>query len=383
MAVEDDAGMTDQGSAAIPALVFDEENVPTLVGGSASAGRFTVGGAGIVMGRAGTVIIVEARDSPARSGVWSAEAVRLVGPAPAPVAERLMGSPRAADEGSLPIHIAVRLGGGALYLGTAKVSRAGTADGVLTDCELRFEAPLSRQLLNRVRPPLPALDLPGLEWLSNVNGDRAAALEQFITGWYPGTGTDATEPPATSSSSCLPAGLRQLYRLAKRWPGALGAQNSILPESDLHTDHLGEMLVFGVENQGGFFWSLLWTLDGPEADPTVWFREFDEEPIAEQEPLSGFLIQFSLFEAVMSAEYRALPRRLTAAQAARLTEALNLVPLRPFWPWVPTRFYVAPGLVVHVSSVDGEAFDVRAGASHRSALAPLADLPVDWIRFDG
>ncbi|WP_285530006.1 hypothetical protein [Streptomyces lavendulae] len=380
--VEDDAGMTDQGSAAIPAPVFDEEHVPALVGDSVSAGSFEVGGAGIVMGRAGTVIIVEAGDSPARSGVWSAEAVRLIGPAPVPVTERLMGSPRAADEGSLPIHIAVRLGGEALYLGTAKVSRAGTSDGVLTDCELRFEAPLSRQLLNRVRPPLPAVDLPGLEWLSNVNGDRAAALEQFITGWYPGT--DTTEPPATSAPwSCLPAGLRQLYRLAKQRPGALGAQNSILAEPDLHTDHLGEMLVFAVENQGGFFWSLLWTLDGPEADPTVWFREFDEEPIAEQEPLSGFLIQFSLFEAVMSAEYWALPRRLTAAQVARLTEALHLVPLRPFWPWVPTRFYVAPGLVVHVGSEDGEGFDVRAGASHRSALAPLAGLSVDWIRFDG
>ncbi|MFD6464657.1 hypothetical protein [Streptomyces goshikiensis] len=156
-----------------------------------------------------------------------------------------------------------------------------------------------------------------------------------------------------------------------------------MPEPDLHTDHLGEMLVFGVENQGGFFWSLLWTLDGAEADPTVWFREFDEEPIAEQEPLSGFLIQFSLFEASMSADYLALPRRLTVAQVARLTEALHLVPLGPFWPWAPTHFYVAPGLVVHVSSEDGEEFDVWAGARHRSALAPLADLPVDWIRFDG
>lgn len=373
--------MTAQGSAAIPALVFDEEHVSVLVGGSVSAGRFMVGGANIVIGQAGTVITVEAGDSPARSGVWSAEKVRLIGPAPAPVTERLMGSPWAADESSLQIHIAVRLGEEALYLGTAKVSQASTSDGVLTNCELRFEAPLSRQLLNRVRPPLPAVDLPGLEWLRNVKGDRAAALEQFITGWYPGA--DATEPPATCSPSCLPAGLRQLYQLAKQRPGALGTQNSILPEPDLHTDHLGEMLVLGVENQGSFFWSLLWTLDGPEADPTVWFREFDEEPIAEQEPLSGFLIQFSLFEASMSADYRALPRRLTAAQVARLTEALHLVPLRPFWPWAPTHFYVAPGLVVHVSSEDGEEFDVWAGATHRSALAPLADLPVDWVRFDG
>ncbi|GGN96231.1 hypothetical protein GCM10011579_097460 [Streptomyces albiflavescens] len=63
------------------------------------------------------------------------------------------------------------------------------------------------------------------------------------------------------------------------------------------------MLIFGEEDQGGFFWSLLWTLDGLEADPTVWFLEYDEPPIAEQEPLSGFLIQFSLYEAAMGADY--------------------------------------------------------------------------------
>ncbi|MFE4256538.1 hypothetical protein ACFRU3_45415 [Streptomyces sp. NPDC056910] len=381
MVVEDDAGMTDQGSVVIPALVFDEEHVSVLVGGSVSVGCFMVGGASIVIGQAGMVIIVEASDAPARSGVWSAEAVRLIGPAAAPVTERLMGSSWGTDGRSLPIHIAVRLGEEVLDLGTAKVSQASTSDGVLINCELRFEAPLSRQLLNRVRPPLPPVDLPGLEWLRNVNGDRAAALEQFVTGWYPAAG--ATEPPATCAPSRLPAGLRQLYRLAKQRPGALGTQNRILPGPDLHTDHLGEMLVFGVENQGGFLWSLLWTLDGPEADPTVWFREFDEEPIAEQEPLSGFLIQFSLFEASMGAGYLALPRRLTATQVAQLTQALHPVPLRPFWPWAPTHFYVAPGLVVRVSNEGGEEFDVWAGATHRSALEPLADLPVDWTRFDG
>ncbi|MCY0939688.1 hypothetical protein [Streptomyces sp. H34-S4] len=64
----------------------------------------------------------------------------------------------------MPIHIAVRLGEEFLYLGTAKVSRANTSDGVLTD--------------------------------SNVNGDRAAALEQFVTGWYLAAGA------AESPSSC-------------------------------------------------------------------------------------------------------------------------------------------------------------------------------------
>ncbi len=308
--------MNDQVPAVSPGLVFDLEHVPVLVGGSVVPGRFTVGGASVVVGPVGMVITAEASDAPAKSGVWNAEEVRLIGPAPAPVTERLMGAPWGMDEGSLPIHIAVRVGGEVLYLGTAQVSQVGTSDGVLTDCELRFEAPLSRELLNRVRPPLPPEHLPGLEWLGNVNGDRAAALDQFVTGWYPTA--DATESPTSDSASRLPSGLRQLYRLAKQRPGALGTQNRILPESDLHTDHLGEMLVFGVENLGGFFWSLLWTLEGPEADPTVWFREFDEEPIAEQEPLSGFLIQFSLFEASMGADYLALPRKLTAQEVEAL-----------------------------------------------------------------
>ncbi|MFI1355252.1 hypothetical protein ACH4TV_17025 [Streptomyces sp. NPDC020898] len=381
MVVKDDAGVTDQVPPVIPALVFDGERISGLVGGSVTAGRFVVGGAGIVIGPAGTVIIAEANDAPARSGVWSAEEVRLIGPAPAPVTERLMRSPWGADENPLPIHITVRLGEEVLYLGTAQVSRASTCDGVLTGCELRFETPLSRELLNRVRPPIAPVDLPDLEWLREVNGDRAAALEHFVTGWYPAAGT--AESPSPGSPSRLPGGLRQLYRLAKQRPGALGTQNSILPERDLHTDHLGEMLVFGVENQGGFFWSLLWTLDGLETDPTVWFREFDEEPTAEQEQLSGFLIQFSLFEASMGADYLAMSLRLAAPQVERLTQDLHLVPLRPFWPWAPTYFYVAPGLVVRVSNAGGEEFDVWAGATHRSALDPLADLSVSWTRFDG
>ncbi|GGY90995.1 hypothetical protein CP967_26680 [Streptomyces nitrosporeus] len=194
--------MTDQGSAAIPALVLDDEHVSVLVGGPVSTERFMVGDASIPIGRAGTVITVEAGAPPGRSGVWSAEKVRLTGPAPASVTERLMGSPWAADESSLPIHIAVRLGEQTLYLGTAEVSRAGTADGVLTDCELRFEAPLGRQLLNRVRPPLPAVDLPGLEWLRNVKDDRAAALEQFITAGIR-TQTPPNHLPPALPRACL------------------------------------------------------------------------------------------------------------------------------------------------------------------------------------
>lgn len=84
----------------------------------------------------------------------------------------------------------------------------------------------------------------------------------------------------------------------------------------------------------------------------------------------------------MAADYLALPRRLTAPQLDHLTQAVHLVPLRSFPPWVPT---------VPMCSRAGHACQHRGrrgvrclGQRHlRSALAPLADLPVDWKRFDG
>ncbi|MET9384341.1 hypothetical protein ABZY09_25540 [Streptomyces sp. NPDC002928] len=371
---------------------MDDDWAYALCGGTAARECFTFGSATVVVGDAGTLIIVEAGDALDRSCVWNACEVRLLGPAPTPVRKRLVGEPweRGADDVKLPVHLTVRNSEGLLYLGTGSVTRAGTVlhpgdnEHVLTDCALRLDEPLSKLDLDRVRPPLPPVNLPSLEWLRQVDGNRVSALERFITGWYPATSEPAEPPSVQAPALDLPDGLRQFYRLAQHRPRCLGVQNRVRLLSKLQTDPTGEMLVFGEENQGGFFWSLLWTLDGPEADPTVWFREYDEPPITEQEPLSGFLIQFSLYEASMGADYRAIPRQLTAQQVDRLTEGLLPLPLRPFWPWAPTRFYVAPGLVLHVSDEGGDnGLSAWAGATHRSALAPLADAPVEWSRFDG
>ncbi|MGW3665583.1 hypothetical protein [Streptomyces sp. NPDC005141] len=58
------------------------------------------------------------------------------------------------------------------------------------------------------------------------------------------------------------------------------------------------------------------------------------------------------------------------------------MPLRPFRPWAPTR-YVAPGLVLHISDEGDDSFSIWAGATDRSALAPLAEAAVEWAQFDG
>ncbi|GHB54649.1 hypothetical protein GCM10010377_52240 [Streptomyces viridiviolaceus] len=105
--------------------------------------------------------------------------------------------------------------------------------------------------------------------------------------------------------------------------------------------------------------------------------------MAEQEPLSGSLLQFSLFEAAMSAHYVGLAT-LSDHQVAQLTVPLQRVPLRPFWPRASIRFYVAPGLVLYLGdAVEVGKFDLWAGATRRSALQALAESDVKWSRFDG
>lgn len=384
--------MVDHSHEMSPVSLVEDEWAYALCGGTAATETFTFGCATVGIGDAGTLIIVEAGDALDKSCVWNVDEVRLLGPAPTPVRQRLLEErwERGAGDAKLPVHLTVRNSEGLIYLGTGSLTRAGAVlhpghnEHVLTDCVFRLHSPLSKRNLDRVRPPRPPVDLPNLEWLRQVNGDRVSALEQFITGWHPAMSETAAPPSVQAAVPDRPAGLRQLYRLAQHRPRCLGVQNRILPVAEQPTDPKGEMLVFGEENQGGFYWSLLWTLDDPEVDPTVWFREYDEPPIAEQEPLSGFLIQFSLYEASMGADYVAWADHLTARQVDRLTEGLLSVPLRPFWPWAPTHFYVAPGLVLHVSDGGSDnGFSAWAGATHRSALAPLADAPVEWSRFDG
>jgi hypothetical protein len=86
----------------------------------------------------------------------------------------------------------------------------------------------------------------------------------------------------------------------------------------------------------------------------------------------------------MSADYVVLAHHLSDRQVAQLTAPLQYIPLPPFRPQARTRFYVAPGLVLHVSDAlhDGT-FDLWAGATHRSALQALPESDVKRISFDG
>lgn len=346
---------------------------------------FRVPGGTVVVGPLSVVIVADPGDDPDVSGVWNDREFRLVGPAPAPVASRLMGPLPFTTAGRPPeplVHLFVRLDGGCLHLGLLRASMCeADGDDVLVHCRFQISPPLSRDVLDRVRPPVAPPPLPGVDWLGDVRTAPGRALESFLTGWYPVT---APRGAVTDVPGSIPGALADFYRLAAQRPAVLGRHSRIRPLDELRTDSTADRLVFGVECQGCWDWSIPWEPGATDTDPIVWFE--DSHPVPEQERLSGFLLQFSLAEAALGAVYQAwcddLPRHLLPVLESRLVR----VPLRPFLSPAdaPTDFLVGPGLVAPVSpSGDEGKLDVWVGAQHRGALHPLGLLDIPWRRFDG
>jgi hypothetical protein len=202
-----------------------------------------------------------------------------------------------------------------------------------------------------------------LSWLDRVTTDRVAAMREFLLGWYPGPASQA------SPAADVPASLAELYAVAAGRPAVLGTQNAIYPPDRLYTDPDEGLLVFAAENQGNFTWQI----DPTEDDPAVWLVSPGEAPVAEREPLSGFLVQFCLFEAIAGAPCQAY------AWSTAATVELDEVPLAPWhWPGDPTRFFAGQDLVLCTSADN----DLLAGARTPEALRRLARSDVVWDVFE-
>src|SRR5687767_1598833 len=105
---------------------LDAARLDALVGGAAGVERLVLPGALVVVSAAGTVVVTEPGEGTGRSGVWSADEIRLLGPAPAPVMERLLGRTwKWSIKGTLlPLHVVTRLEESLVYLGAGGVERA-------------------------------------------------------------------------------------------------------------------------------------------------------------------------------------------------------------------------------------------------------------------
>ncbi|MFE4513418.1 hypothetical protein ACFRMQ_04345 [Kitasatospora sp. NPDC056783] len=361
----------------------DETALLSLAGPDRTA--YPLPGATVVLGAAGTVILAEAGDDPEAACVWNHHEFRLLGPAPDPVGARFgIGCGcRPLDGYDLPVHLAVRLGPGRLlYVGVLRKATAHGSNRTMLSCTLRFDPPLSDEILALVRPPSTGSvpPLPGMDWLDHVDTDPCRALELFVTDWYP-TGP-VTEPPPEPPRSVPPV-LRVFHRLAARHPGLLGRQNYLRRPEDYRVVESGDRLVIGDENQGCWHWSIPWEPDATGTDPTVWHTREVDAPTAEPEPLSRFLLHFALYEAPVG-PYVAWGSGPTAEVLPRLKGLLRRVPLRSFHsPSMPSELHVAPGVVAHTPAASVPAGGFHVTARHRSLLRPFADIGLTWGRFDG
>jgi hypothetical protein len=148
----------------------------------------------------------------------------------------------------------------------------------------------------------------------------------------------------------MPAPLRLFYDVIQRWPDAIVSNVVLAPpelphlrkEAWAHTSIDDGRLTFYVENQGVCKWGT-----SPEEvdEARVWIRgstlggEIDTWAL-EEPPLSAFLIQLVVFEAVVGATHGASVAWLDRSALARVVEPLHRLPFGAWrWPSYPTEFY--------------------------------------------
>jgi hypothetical protein len=347
--------------------------------------RYEMGPALICAGADATVVIVEPGDNPGVSGVQDSAKVLLYGDGVPAL------RPRFDFRGAQPIHLFARLDQGYLSLGAARCRSmgGGSTSAHFNHAELELDQPLSRAMLDVVRPvPAPG-SVPDAEWVDLVETDPIRALESFVLGWFPAEETESAEEENTAGEpGGLPEALAAFHRLARRCPAIHGFHDPVLKQPELASGRLGDRLVFAVWDGASMDWSIPWPPRGPaEADPRVWHtedpREADPETILEEEPLSRFLLQFTLFGAMNAALYHARTYCMPTARLDALWHMLRPVRLSPFLPtYEAERFFVAPGLLATVSSNENGAV-VSFAALHRGTLTPLLEHGFRWFHFDG
>ncbi|MFJ6540242.1 hypothetical protein ACIQMP_06320 [Streptomyces sp. NPDC091385] len=358
-----------------PSLVSEADALS--VAGSGAV-RYEMGPAVIAAGADATVVVVEAGDNPRVSGVQDAHEVLL---SREPVPDL---SPRFEFEDVLPVHVFVRLNSGCFPLGTARcrgrsVSPAGR-DGV----GLRLDVPLAREVLDLVRPVPESGPVPDVNWVDLVETDPVRALEAFVVGWFPAEESEGAE---SDELAALPPPLAAFHCLARLRPALHRFHDPVLKVPERATGPLGDRLVFAVWNGAVMDWSIPWPLESSRsADPPVWHTEDpcdNPETFVEEEPLSRFLLQFTLAQAIGGAPFHASTSSMPTARFDALRGVLRPVPLSPFLPtYTAERFFVAPGLLAQVSG-DEDEVSVFFGALHRGSLTPLLDHGFPWIQFDG
>ncbi|WP_219471534.1 hypothetical protein [Nonomuraea rhizosphaerae] len=228
-----------------------------------------------------------------------------------------------------------------------------------------------------------------MDWVHLVETNPLQALEAFVLGWFPAEKTEPTAEERTADKlGDLPEALAAFHRLARLRPALHRFHDPVLKRPEHATGPLGDRLIFAVMNGDSMDWSIPWPPEGAtEAEPRVWHTEdpqgSEPETTLEEEPLSRFLLQFTLFGAMNAAPCQAWTYCMPTVRLKPLWSTLRPVPLSPFLPtYTGERFFMAPGLLAQISYDEDEAI-AAFGAPHRTVLTPLLEHGFRWSRFDG
>ena len=141
----------------------------------------------------------------------------------------------------------------------------------------------------------------------------------------------------------------------------------------------GDNRVFYEENQAVH----LRATNGIGAEPTVYGTYGDGAWQAEREPLSRFLLQILLHEAVFASPFGATSNAVPAPRLPTVLGPMARLPLAPWrWPSDPTWFYAADDLLA-ITMPDERAgndksdrtFFIFYGARTEAALGAFDDVP--------
>jgi hypothetical protein len=203
------------------------------------------------------------------------------------------------------------------------------------------------------------------------------AVWTFLERWH---GAPTREPDPILHGG-LPEQLRAFAARVRGWPDAI-VQNDLANDPDDMRD--GDKRVFFVENQGVY----VWATDGAGADPVVWgrFNEPGERWQAEREPMSGFLLQVVVFEAILGSDHVASASGIPLDQLEAILGPLQRLPLGAWrWPSEPGWFFASDDALAFVCPIGrqpgdpSDHFDVWIAARTSTPLARLSALAeVRW-----
>jgi hypothetical protein len=137
--------------------------------------------------------------------------------------------------------------------------------------------------------------------------------------------------------------------------------------SSVRAEAAKDLWVFYVENQGVF----VSACESGADDPTVWTKSawpptHSDSWQVEEEPLSGYLLQAVLLEALYGADFGGAWTRISRAELESFSE-LSPLPLKPMR--VGIQFFTGSDVVVAASTADGPEVEVMFGSKVDGALA--------------